>query len=812
MNHKPTIDPLTKNDEPLPLAPASKLPPMGTSTTRRKLLIGLGVCLILFIILATLNAFNLSFLNPASPLQTLVFITLSTLAFVLFVVVLVLLVRNFLRLYADQRSRILGTRLRTRMLWGAVLVSLVPLAFMFAFSYLLMNRAVDRWFSQPVTQMRDDANRATVELFRYAAANARSEADSIAVELGGLAVAPHADTNAINRVLDRHALTLQGGFVIVYNDRRPIASVHLPAVSGPAELRSLAPPETGPASDESPQPTAPIQHTPVHGPLPQVVLQAAQQTDQPFYSIGTSDYSIASAGLQHGGLVVVALPIPAGISETAAQLRSAADTYWTLFRERRQVRTLYMLYLLLMTGLALFACCWLALNLSKQVTRPVETLAEAMEAIAAGDYARRVSPSATEELGELTASFNAMATDLESSRALAEQSRAQLSELNATLQQRRAELETIIETIPNGVVTLSPTLRIVLANRAFSELVDPGGQKHFIGMRLHEVFPAQITDTLDRLLRRSHRMGSASDEMQMASPSGPLQISATVALLEGNAGNAHKHLGYVLVLEDVSELLRAQKQSAWKEVARRVAHEIKNPLTPISLNAELIQRHIGRLKPLLEDHHVESNSPSVIERATEVISSSVSTMRSLVDQFATLAEFPTSRLRPAEINSIVENSLSLFAGRLGNIRVRRALAPNLPLVSADPEALRRALSNLIDNAAEAMHDSLHRELTVSTRLLPSGLIELAVADTGPGLTDDLRERLFLPYFSTKQRGTGLGLSIAAKIIQEHQGTIRAEKNAPAGAKFIIELRPATTSNIDAEPDTSTIPTTERTKA
>src|SRR5581483_5352430 len=401
---------------------------------------------------------------------------------------------------------------------------------------------------------------------------------------------------------------------------------------------------------------------------------------------------------------------------------------------------------------------------------------------------------ATEELGELTASFNAMATDLESSRALAEQSRAQLSELNATLQQRRAELETIIETIPNGVVTLSPTLRIVLANRAFSELLDPGGQKHFIGMRLHEVFPTEITETLDRLLRRSHRMGSASDEMQMASPSGPLQISATVALLEGTGTNPHEHLGYVLVLEDVSELLRAQKQSAWKEVARRVAHEIKNPLTPISLNAELIQRHIGRLTPLLSEHNVQTNSPAIIERATEVISSSVSTLRSLVDQFATLAEFPTSRLRPADINSIVENSLALFAGRLGNIRVRRSLAPNPPLVSPDPEALRRALSTLIDNAAEAMHDSLHRELTLSTRLLPSGMIELCVADTGPGLTDELRERLFLPYFSTKQRGTGLGLSIAAKIIQEHQGTIRAEKNTPAGAKFIIELRPATATS------------------
>jgi len=315
--------------------------------------------------------------------------------------------------------------------------------------------------------------------------------------------------------------------------------------------------------------------------------------------------------------------------------------------------------------------------------------------------------------------------------------------------------------------------------------------------------PPEIVDALDRLLRRAHRMGSASAEMQMESTSGILHLSATVALLEGTTGLGRDHLGYVLVMEDATELLRAQKQSAWKEVARRVAHEIKNPLTPISLNAELIHRHIVRLAPLLAEHGVESNSPSVIERSADVISSSVQTMRSLVDQFSALAEFPSAQPHPADLNTIVENSLTLFAGRLGSIRVRRDFARDLPLVLADPEALKRALSNLIDNAAEAMQDSLLRELTLCTRLLTSGrgssaMVELAVADTGPGITDEMRERLFLPYFSTKRRGTGLGLSIAAKIIQEHQGSIRVEKNLPAGARFIIELRPA--SITDAESD------------
>ena len=781
--------------------------PFGTNR-RGVLVLTLGVCLlVLFLALGTLNAFNLRFLNPASPVQTLVFVTLSVVAFLLFVGVLVLLVRNVLKLYADQRSRVLGTRLRTRMLWGAVLVSIVPLVFMFAFSYLLMNRAVDRWFSQPVTEMREDANTMALELFRYAAANARAEANSIAVQLAdspvgsGARLSPAALADA-RHVLQSHELSLQGGFVLIYHDGHAVASLHVPRnSSGKTELKSLQPADN--ASDESPDQPPVVVETTLQGPVEQEILQAAQRNDDPFYTIAGTDYTLATSGLKRGGVVVAGLPIPAGITSTSLRLRKSADAYWTLFRERRQVRWLYTLYLLLITALALFACCWLALNLSKQVTRPVESLADAMEAIAAGAYAHRVRESATEELGELVASFNAMAADLESAHSVAARSTAQLSEVNAALEQRRTELETIIETIPNGVVTLSATRQIVLSNRAFTELLDPGGQKQFVGLGLEDVLPPEIVDALDRLLRRAHRMGSASAEMQMESTSGILHLSATVALLEGTTGLGRDHLGYVLVMEDATELLRAQKQSAWKEVARRVAHEIKNPLTPISLNAELIHRHIVRLAPLLAEHGVESNSPSVIERSADVISSSVQTMRSLVDQFSALAEFPSAQPHPADLNTIVENSLTHFAGRLGSIRVRRDFARDLPLVLADPEALKRALSNLIDNAAEAMQDSLLRELTLCTRLLTSGrgssaMVELAVADTGPGITDEMRERLFLPYFSTKRRGTGLGLSIAAKIIQEHQGSIRVEKNLPAGARFIIELRPA--SITDAESD------------
>lgn len=783
---------------------------MASGINRRKVrTIVLGVCLlVLLIALFGLNAFNheVSFLNPATTEQTFVFTGLSALSFLLFVAVLVLLGRNVLKLYDDQRSRVLGSRLQTRMLTNAVLVSLVPLAFMFFFSYGLMNRAVDRWFSQPVTEMRDDSSRIALELSRYTAANARAEATSIAsalpetaIQKDNAGIATQHD-QAIDKVLRAHEITLQNGFAIVYQDRHPVASFQLPQREGThAEVKPWLPEksaEDGASHNDS--------DSVAGASIDAAILAAAQRNDEPVFSINKNDYALGTATLKQGGTVVVGLPMPYGMTATMTDLRVRADNYWKLFRERRQIRTLYTVLLLMMTGLALFASTWLALHLSKQVTKPVESLADAMDAIAAGDYGHRVQESSTEELRELTRSFNHMAADLEGSRRAVEESTIQLSAANAALEARRGELETMLETIPNGVATLNSERRVVVANRALSEMMDPGGQNPFFGHTIEEVFPAEVVEVLDRLIKRSHRMGTASSELEVAAPGkfgGTLNLLATVALLETTSGSERmrrEHCGYVIVLENATELLRAQKQSAWKEVARRVAHEIKNPLTPISLSAEQIRRHIDRLAETLNVHSIESPSPAVIRRSSEVISSSVESMRSLVDQFSALAEFPAAQPRPADLNTIVDNSLALFAGRLQSIKIVRHMERGLPLVMADPEALKRALSNLIDNAAEAMQSSLLRELHISTCLLENGMVELTIADTGSGLTDEMRERLFLPYFSTKQRGTGLGLAIAGKIIQEHQGTIRAEKNVPAGAKFIIELRTATA---ESEPET-----------
>jgi two-component system nitrogen regulation sensor histidine kinase NtrY len=790
---------------------------MPPSRQRKGLVAVLSACfLVLLFALMALNGFNLRILNPSTSNEVLLFIGLSILAFVLCVVVGILLLRNILKLFAEQRSRVLGSRLRTRMLVWAAMISILPVFFMFLFSYLLLNRSIDRWFSQPVTTLRDASINIANEFAQYNTDNARSEADALALVFNDPGNHFSSMTRSgIEKELSKREVTLQGGFSAVYRNGRQIAAFHLPVANGsPVEVKTWltgksgddtdASDDSGDATNAEPQavtPVAPAQDRPDAD-----ILEAAQRNDDHIFALGSTQYALATAWVEQGGVIVVGLPLPAGMAGNLASLHSSIDSYRISYAARRQVRATYMLLLFMISGLTFFASTWLALQFSTQITRPVEALADAMGEIAAGHYAHRVDTAATEELGELGASFNHMAEDLASSRALVEQSNLRISAVNAALDERRREVEIMLETIPNGVVMLDREGHIVLANRAFSEMMDPGGQQPFIGLSLQVVFPPEVSQGLDKLMRRSHRMGSASGEFEMHAQKGMLSIVASVAVVDSGAGGSPGESAahaYVVVLEDVTELLRAQKQVAWKEVARRVAHEIKNPLTPVSLSSERIRKHIDRLDAQLKEHSLESPSPGIIRKCSEIITSSVETMRDLVDQFSSLAQFPASRLRPADLNVIVENAMAIFAGRLHGITLKLKLAHDLPLVMADPEAMKRALTNLIDNAAEAMQNCLLRELTLSTALVADGSsVELNVADTGSGVTDEMRERLFLPYFSTKERGTGLGLTITAKIVQEHEGSIRAVPNQPAGSIFIIELPVYGLSEEDATLDGS----------
>ena len=720
--------------------------------SRKKVIVLLAIGIfVLFGILLSQSSFDLPFLNPDTNQQLLFFAALSAVIFLLFVALTFVLARNLLKLFAERRLGVLGSKFRTRLVVGGLLLSFLPVIMMFFFAYGLMNRSIDKWFSRPVEEVREDTAAMASLLSRYLAQNARAEAESIAaLPETQRAFAGHSFSTVISE-FRRHEPTLQGGFAVAIEDGNAQASFAAPApwplLKAKIPLERLTPENT------------------VH-------LNWEQ-----------TDYIVGSASVSNRGLILVAMPLPQKLSATVKALEASQRRYLDLTRERKVVRRTYMGLLLLLTVLVLFSTTWLALYLAKLVTRPMVALAEATQEISRGRLDYRVEVSAADEIGDLVRSFNRMAEELETSRRQIEASSHDLGAANIALEQRRRHIETILESIPTGVLSLDASRRITHVNHALLRMFNASGSesaspKVAIGASLRDVFPQEVLEDLEPLMRRADRMGTTTTQLEMALHPSPFNAAVTVATLQhGGQG-----LGYVLVFEDLSDLLKAQKQTAWREVARRVAHEIKNPLTPIALSAERIRRHLDR------GSSPDAASLRVLHTCSETIVGAVETLRTLVDEFSTLARFPTAQPAPANINFIVENSLAMFNGRLDSIRVQTFLAVDLPKVMADSEAIKRALANLIDNAAEALHGALVREIQISTSLVTSrDAVEITVADTGHGVTQELKERLFLPYFSTKKRGTGLGLAIVSRIIEDHHGSIRVEENRPVGTRFVVEL-------------------------
>jgi len=729
---------------------AERKAPRGPS--RKKVILLLAAAgLPLFGILFSLSSFELRFINPRTNQQTVSLVALTLLVSLLFGALTFVLFRNLIKLFAERRLGVLGSKFRTRLVVGSLLLSFIPVIVMFWFAYGLMNRSIERWFSTPVEEVQQDTALMAGLLSRYAAENAHAEA---------LAVAALPDTqrafqgHSFSGVLDAfraREATLQGGFAFAIEDGNAEASFNSPSTW--PSLKAALP-------KRLPSPNRPES-----------------------LSWGGTEYMIGTAPVGSAGEIVVAMPLPKNFSEAQQQLAASQQRYLELAKERRLVRWTYMAFLWLLTGMVLFASTWLALYLSRLVTRPVVALAEATQEISKGNLDYRVDIPAADELGDLVRSFNQMASELAASRHQIERASGELSAANIELEQRRRHIETILQSIPTGVLSLNADRWVTHVNQALLRMLRPfeepmHASQVLIGAALADVFPREVLEELEPSLRRADRMNTTTTQMEMALPRTKLNVAVTVATLRHN----EQRIGYVLVFEDLSDLLRAQKQTAWREVARRVAHEIKNPLTPIALSADRILRHLDRVAP------VDQGPLDVVRTCAEAITGAVETVRNLVNEFSTLASFPASQPKPEDLNTIVQSTISMFNGRLDGILVRTLLAHDLPKVMADSEAIKRATANLVDNAAEALQTSVLKEIEISTALVASrDAVELTVADSGSGVTQDLKEKLFLPYFSTKQRGTGLGLAIVSRIVEEHHGSIRVEENKPVGARFVVEL-------------------------
>lgn len=650
-----------------------------------------------------------------------------------------ILLRTLLRLWAERRSGQMGSRFKANMVMGAMAVSLLPLLFMFFFSYALVNRTLNAWFPLPLEIANQQSLSLIEEFTNRGYARMSQEAKAACALLNGPeAQSPAAALAKAAPEADALWMLSASGEVLK---------------SAPASFASRA----------------------AAGRLKMVDTLPG----------GTEVWDSANGALVAGGApcgagrLIVARTVPGDFLRRYTEIQKQTRIYEQQHQHLRAYKREILLTLSLITLLLIFATTWAALFLSKQVTVPIQALAEATREISAGNFDYRIQVRAQDELGMLVRSFNRMTEQLGEGRRQINEFTRNLEQAIEEREQRRKFMEAILENVPTGVVSLDSAGIISRVNPAVPAIL---GDHARTARSLPALLGDEAARTVLHLMRRSLRMGAASREIEIATGGRLVRAAVTVSSL----GPRRSNPGFVVVIDDLTDLLRAQKAAAWQEVAQRIAHEIKNPLTPIQLSAQRLQRFLQRTgdragSSQAEFERLASECASLIERE-------VRTLESLVNEFSQFARFPAARLAPADVNSIVSGAVDLFRGRLDGVTLRTEFGARLPLVKADPELLRRVIVNLVDNAAEAMEGSAVRLLRVATRTESDGdAVEIEISDSGHGISPEDKERLFLPHFSTKDRGTGLGLAIASRIVAEHNGTIRAEDNAPIGTRFIIRF-------------------------
>ena len=673
------------------------------------------------------------------------FITAALLTFGL------ILVRTALRLWAERRKDQLGARFKTKMVVGAMAISLLPVLFMFFVSYSLLNRTLGRWFPRPLeiaseqTQLLlNDLGRTQIPRLRNIAHQIEPVSNKPVNEFLGRAFMAGADAVWI---LDQSGNAVSGGVVC----------------DNPPEIRDavtcIAPGVLGKRLR---------------------VLQSGIE----IWEAGNFTYSGARIPINSSrgtsGYLVTAYRSNATFLDRLNQIQAQTAQYYAEKQSLRALKRQMLLILLFFTMLVLFSVMWVALFLSKQVTVPIQALAEGTREISSGNFDYQVPDQVQDELGILARSFNNMTKQLRDNRSQIDQFTRNLQQAVQELERRRQLMETVLENIPTGVVSLDATGAILRCNTAVTGMLGANSRDK---QTLEDLLGAEASRAVQYLMRRSLRMGVVSREIETVAGGRVLHLAVTVSPLGPRRGNT----GYVLVLDDLTEMLRSQKSAAWQEVARRIAHEIKNPLTPIQLSAQRLLRFLDR-RTTSDSKPVDAELTTLVQECSRLIEREVSTLAGLVNEFSQFVRFPTAKLVPTEANTIVQEAIEVFSNRLDGVTIKTMLAENLPQVRADAGLLRSVLINLIDNAAESLEHSSIREIIVSTRnRVEAESVEISVADTGHGISPEDKDKLFLPQFSTKDRGTGLGLAIAARIIAEHGGTIHAEDNHPVGSRFLIEL-------------------------
>ncbi len=670
--------------------------------------------------------------------NNIAFFLLVNINIILLVLLVFLVVRNLVKLLFERRRGILGSRLRVRLVVVFIGLSLVPTLLLYFIAGAFVTKSFDKWFDAQI----GNALRGSVEIGETYYQNAANNALFYARQLS------RRITEA--GLFERDQIVKLKDFIESKQREYNLGTVEIFS----PERKALV------ASFNDQVPTG-ITIKPESEFLNRALRGLEVTRTQPFGEgdIIRGGVPVKSVDGKILGVVVVDYFVPKSVTKRALQIRRSYDEHKNMAIFQEDIKDTYMLTLMLFTLVIIFSATWFGLYLAKGITVPIQKLAEGTHEVAHGNWDYQIGASGDDEIGMLVDSFNQMTRDLK--------------QINTELEQRRRYMETLLANVTAGVVSIDPQGRVTTINRAGEQLLGlDAGQ--VLGKHYTESFQSEPLGVLREIVDQVQGSFGIEREIKLSRRDRVLTLVVSAATLRDDEGNT---LGAMMFLEDITEIQKVQRMEAWREVARRIAHEIKNPLTPIQLSAQRLRK---RYESLLK------TDGDVLDKCTSTIIKQVEGLKILVNEFSNFARLPAAKLAPNDLNELVQEALFLFNEGHKGIQFRFDRRGELPMLELDQEQIKRVMINLLDNAVAVV--GKNGQVEISTNYDPSlGIVHLEVADNGSGLSPEVRENIFEPYFSTKQDGTGLGLAIVSTIIADHRGYIRVRPNEPQGTRFVIEL-------------------------
>lgn len=687
--------------------------------------------------------------------NTILMFILTNINLLLVILLIFLVVRNLVKLLYDRKRKVMGAKLRTRLVVAFISLTLLPASVLFIFSITFITKSIDSWFTVPVEQALDNSLRVGRRLYAAAEENHRFFLEKISYDLKAKTLLDPKNEKELSRYTQVTQRAYNLDAVEIYSAKAQrlslsispkIIHVALPTVSADDLQKDIHPKGVRSISE-------------------------INESGELFRTIGTVPFGTKPTEAE--AYVVLTHVIPTGLSESMASISKGFEEYQQIELLKRPIQITYYITLTIVALLVAFCAIWFGFYLAKSITIPIMELAEGTRRVAEGDLQFNIAPVADDEIGTLVDSFNQMTRDLRTGREQLELSAHKLQEQNVEIEARRNYMEIVLRSVSAGVITMDAGGIVTTINTSAKKMLNIGSED-VINKSYKYLLRGQRLDLANEIVETvtGSKGGTVETPLRLTIDGRPKSFMVHVTALKDDSG---RHLGIVMVFDDLTDLEKAQRMAAWREVARRIAHEVKNPLTPITLSAQRLKRkYSGQL-----------NEP-VFDECTKMIIDHVDLIRNLVNEFSSFARFPAANPKPATLPPIIEETVALYRQGHYHIKFKLEISDTIPILNLDRQQIKQAIINLLDNAIGAVE----KNGTITIQLAHDPIlnrVRIEVADNGVGISDEDKTRLFEPYFSTKRTGMGLGLTIVSTIVADHHGMISVQDNKPKGAKFVIEL-------------------------